>query len=106
MREDLKANLKRTETWLRGLFILLVGAFGFIGQLILVVAVLFQFVSTLITAQRNQQLLAFSRALAVWLHQVMDYISFNRDDRPWPFDAWPTPDTPVLERDASRNSNS
>lgn len=99
MRETLKANLKRTDTWLRGLFILLLGLLGFLGQLVLVAAVVFQFVNTLVTAQRNQQLLVFTRSLATWLHEVMDYISFNRDDRPWPFDAWPTPDRPVLERD-------
>jgi hypothetical protein len=99
MREDLKANLTRRETWLRGLFILLLGLLGFLGQLILVAAVVFQFVSTVITAERNHQLLAFTRALASWLHQVMDYISFNRDQRPWPFDTWPAPYAPALDRE-------
>lgn len=98
MRDELKANLTRRETWMRGLFILLLGALGFMGQLILVVAVVFQFVSTLVTAQRNQQLLAFTRALAAWLHEVMCYISFNRDQRPWPFEAWPSP-PPAIKRD-------
>ena len=102
MREDLKANLTRRETWMRGLFILLLGGLGFLGQLILLAAVVFQFVSTAITAERNHQVLTFTRALATWLHQVMYYISFNRDERPWPFDAWPQPSTPAVDHEDSR----
>jgi len=99
MDDKLKANLTRRETWLRGLFILVLGFLGFVGQLVLVLAVVFQFITMLVTAQPNRQLLAFSRALAEWLHQVMDYISFNRGERPWPFASWPAATSPTIDRE-------
>lgn len=96
MREELKANLTRPQTWLRGLFILLFAVLFGIGASLLLAVVIFQFVSTLFTGERNPRLLAFARALSVWLYQTMLYAGFNRDERPWPFDAWPTVEAPIL----------
>lgn len=90
MDSTLKAHLTRRQTWLRGVFIVLFSVIYSTAGMVLTAIVVFQFVSTLVSGTRNTQLLAFARQLSAYLYQIMLYITFNRDERPWPFDAWPT----------------
>lgn len=96
MDPTLKAHLTRRQTWLRGLFILLFSVIYSAAGMVLTAIVLFQFVSTLISGACNPRLLAFGRQLSTYLYQVLLYVTFNRDDRPWPFDAWPTTELSAL----------
>ena len=96
MDSTLKAHLTRRDTWLRGLFIVLFSIIYSTAGMVLTAIVVFQFVSTLVSGTRNPQLLAFARQLSTYLYQIMLYITFNRDERPWPFDAWPSAELTAL----------
>jgi hypothetical protein len=53
--------------------------------------VVFQFLWVLFTAETNQQLTGLGQSLATYTYQIMRYLSFNSDDKPFPFSAeWPT----------------
>ncbi|MDN5869497.1 MAG: DUF4389 domain-containing protein [Nitrococcus sp.] len=90
MDATLKAHLTRRETWLRGLFIVLFSFIYSIAGMVLTAIVVFQFASTLISGTRNPMLLAFGQQLSIYLYEILLYVTFNRDARPWPFDAWPS----------------
>ena len=96
MDATLKSNLTRRETWLRGLFILLFAVVYGIAEVVLAAVVLFQFLATLFTGERNPRLLRFGGQLSTFLYQVLLYVTFNRDQRPWPFDAWPAAESAAL----------
>jgi hypothetical protein len=96
MDPALKAHLTRRQTWLRGLFIVLFSVIYSIAGMVLTAIVVFQFVSMLVSGTRNPMLLAFGRQLSTYLYQLLLYVTFNRDERPWPFDAWPTAEMVVL----------
>lgn len=99
MDERLKANLTRSETWLRGLFIVLFAIAFNLAEMLMVAVVVFQFAMTLLTGTRNPRVLQFARQLSTWLYQILLFVTFNRDERPWPFDAWPEAEAPRLRRD-------
>jgi len=89
MDEELKANLSRRETWLRLLFMLLFTAIYSLAEVVLGAVVVFQFASTLITGRRNQRLLALGQSLSAFVYEILRYLTYNTDDRPYPFGPWP-----------------
>lgn len=89
MDDELKANLSRRETWLRLLFMLLFAAIYSLAEIMLGAVVLFQFASTLITGRRNERLLVFGESLSRFIYQILRFMTYNSDDKPFPFGAWP-----------------
>ena len=86
---DIKANAKNVDVWTRGLFILLYAViFYFLFGLIWLV-VIFQFFIKLITGALNRPLLDFSDALNRYVSQILLYITFKSEQRPFPFSPWP-----------------
>ncbi|HET8700460.1 MAG TPA: DUF4389 domain-containing protein [Nitrococcus sp.] len=96
MDPALKAHLTRRQTWLRGLHIVLFSVIYSIAGTVLTAIVIFQFISMLVSGTRNPMLLTFGQQLSTYLYQILLYVTFNRDDRPWPFDAWPTAEITAL----------
>lgn len=84
-----KENVKNPDTWLRGLFIVVFGVIFYALYLIIWLLVVFQFVLKVVTGSLNAQLLAFSDGLTRYAYQVLRYITFQSEDRPWPFAPWP-----------------
>lgn len=86
---DIKANAKNVDVWTRGLFILIYAViFYFLFGLIWLV-VIFQFFIKLITGALNRPLLDFSDALNRYVSQILLYITFKSEQRPFPFSPWP-----------------
>jgi hypothetical protein len=49
-----------------------------------------QFCQVLFTGEINVQLRAFGQSLATYAYQIVTYLTFNTEVRPFPFDAeWP-----------------
>lgn len=86
---DIKENAKNIDVWTRGLFILIYGViFYFLFALIWLV-VIFQFIMKLITSELNEQILDFSDSLNKYVSQILLYITFKSEERPFPFSPWP-----------------
>ncbi|MBU0744553.1 MAG: DUF4389 domain-containing protein, partial [Gammaproteobacteria bacterium] len=50
---------------------------------------LFQFVVTLIYDQPNNKLLDFSKHLNAYLLQIVNFLTFNSESKPFPFSNFP-----------------
>ena len=87
--KTLKENVTTGSTWMRGLYMLLFALIYSLTELVLAAVAVFQFVSVLLTGGTNDNLLAFGRALSVYMYQIARYVTFNQDERPFPFSAWP-----------------
>lgn len=90
MNNEIKRRLQNTETWVRIFFMLLfIFIQGGVKFLITLLAV-FQTVSTLLAGQTNTQLLKLGRQLAMYDYQISLFLTFNNEQRPFPFSAWPS----------------
>lgn len=87
MTEELKQT--RRDTWFRLLFVLLFAVIYSIAEIVLFFTVIVQFGFVLITGQRNDKLLEFGAALSEFIYQILRYVTFNSEDRPFPFSDWP-----------------
>ena len=86
--QNLKTNVTRGATWLRGLFMLLFVVFFNIAEIILGVIVVFQFFHVLVTGKPMPQLVGFGESVSRFIYQILRYLTFNTEDRPFPAD-WP-----------------
>jgi hypothetical protein len=43
-----------------------------------------------LTRRANDNLLSFGRSLSVYIYQIARYVTFNQEERPFPFSPWPT----------------
>ena len=89
MKEETKENLKRSSTWLRFIFMVLFAIFYSIAAWLLVILIVFQFIVTLITASPNERLKPFSRQLTQYIYDIFMYLSYNSENKPFPFSDWP-----------------
>lgn len=87
---EIKENLKDTNIWLRGLFMLLFAAIFGLAAWILTAVVLLQFLIRLISGELNSRLQGFGEQLTVYLYELMRYLIFAQEQRPFPFSDWPT----------------
>lgn len=87
----IEENLKRRSTWVRLLFMIVFVAIYMITRIVFGAVVVFQFLWVLFTAETNKQLTELAQSLATYTYQIMRYLSFNSEDKPFPFNAeWPT----------------
>ncbi len=84
-----RSHWKERETWKRGLFMLLFGLVFWIAEFLLVMAAVFQFGFVLFSGRTNERLLAFSDDLSYLFYQLVRYLTFKSDEKPFPLSDWP-----------------
>ncbi|HEY5602954.1 MAG TPA: DUF4389 domain-containing protein [Gammaproteobacteria bacterium] len=89
MNSEIKQHLKARDTWLRGMYILIFAVIFSISEVVLGAVVFFQFLTTLFTGVKNERLLVFGNNLSTFVYEVLKYLTYNSDDKPFPFDEWP-----------------
>lgn len=102
MSHDIKHNIKQQSTWKRGLYMLLFSILYKFAEIILFLLVLFQFVLKLLTGDTNAKLRQLGQGIGSYIYQLVQYLSFNSEYRPYPFGDWPEGE-PTPARKATEN---
>ncbi len=104
MDPQLKEHVTAKSTWSRGLYILLFAIIYSITDVLVVAVVLFQFLSTLLTGSNNVQLLRFGRQLSDFVRQILMFITYNSEEKPFPFGPWPNVEDVALQAPAKKKT--
>ena len=88
---DLEQNVKQKSTWVR-LFFMIVLAFLYgLSRFVIGAVVVIQFFYVLLTGETKDELKSFGHSLAIYSYEVINYLTFNTEEKPFPFGgAWPT----------------
>jgi hypothetical protein len=97
MDEQMKSRLTSGDVWVRGLYLILFAIAWGLSEVLLTFTVIFQFLTVLFTGSANEPLLRFGQNLSRYHYQIGRFVSFNTEDRPFPFSDWPD-DEPRGER--------
>jgi hypothetical protein len=90
-RSDMEKNVTSRSTWLRLIFMILFGFLYGLSRIVIAAVVVIQFFYVLLTGETNDQLKKFGHSLAVYSYQIINFLTFNTEKKPFPFDAsWPT----------------
>lgn len=95
--EQLKSNLTSSKHWLRLVFMLLFAAVLQLASLVMWVLVAVQFIFSLITGDDNQHLRRFGHSLSTYIYDVLKFLCYSSEEKPFPFADWPASSTIVPE---------
>lgn len=98
--DDMKENLKSSDTWTRVLYMLLFMVLYSLAEVVLTAVIVFQLLLVLFTAKKNARLLKLGQSLSTYVYQVLSFLSFNSDSHPYPMGAWPKGE-PVVHKSKS-----
>ncbi len=87
---DLEKNVRSKNTWLRLLSMIVMAVGWSIAVFITVAVVVINFLYVLFTGKTNSRLTGLGQSLASYLYQIVRFMTFNTDTRPFPMDEeWP-----------------
>ncbi|MCB1985327.1 MAG: DUF4389 domain-containing protein, partial [Nitrosomonas sp.] len=84
-----KQSLQKNEILVRALFMLFFIVIYSISKFLVIGIMLFQFVTIVLSEKPNEQILKFSQCLGIYIYQIIQFLSFNSEQRPFPFSKWP-----------------
>lgn len=87
--DELKANVTSGRHWLRLVYMLLFAALVYLAGVIMAALVVLQFVFALLTGRPNANLRAFGASLSRYIWQALQFLTYTRDFKPFPFSDWP-----------------
>ncbi len=86
---SIKENAAKTDTWIHGLFIIVYGVIFYVLYGVIWLLVIIQFITKVVTGNLNDNLSEFSIKLTDYAVQILNYITFQSEEKPWPFGASP-----------------
>jgi len=90
--EVIKSNVLSPKHWLRMVFMLLFGFVVNIALFVMWAVAVLQFVFSLISGKDNDKLRALGSSLSTYFNQIFRFITYNTEDKPFPFADWPEPE--------------
>ncbi len=89
MKEALKASITSGETWMRLVYMILFAIVLNLAELVVAFVAVVQFLFKLFSGEVNQQLAEFGDGLATYFRQMIAFLTFHTEDKPFPFAPWP-----------------
>ncbi len=84
-----KSTLVVSSKWVRLLFMILFAiCYGILRWIAYFLAVI-QFLVVLVTNKPHEGLLRFSQGLSYYSYQIVRFLTYNTEERPFPFSPWP-----------------
>jgi len=88
--DDIKQNITEHSTWVRVIYMLVFFVIYSVAEFVLFAVVIFQFLSRLLTAKLNKKLLKFGAELSLFAYEILLFLTYNSESKPFPFSEWPT----------------
>ena len=89
-QSTLEQHITAKSTWLRLVFMFIFVALYALSRLVTAAVVTIQFITVLLTGATNEQLKLWGHSLAVYSFEVVSYLTFNTEQKPFPFGRdWP-----------------
>jgi hypothetical protein len=85
-------SLTNVNTWIRLAYMVLFALLVMAARLLVSIVVILQFALVLVFGRDNENLRNLGQGLGKWVYQAIMFLTFNSNDKPFPFDEWPVLD--------------
>ena len=82
-------SLTNVNTWIRLAYMVLFALLVMAARLLVSIVVILQFALVLVFGRDNENLRNLGQGLGKWVYQAIMFLTFNSNDKPFPFDEWP-----------------
>lgn len=89
MSDDIVENLTRPEQWMRVLFMAALVVALYVVGLMLTLVTVGQVLFSLVTGSDNGNLRALGKSLTLYVRQILDFLTYNSEIKPFPFSPYP-----------------
>lgn len=90
--ETAGSETQETNIWVRGLLMAFFVVVTRLVEFVVIAVLVTQFIIKLVTKKPNQRLTDFGESLSQYIASIVRYQTFNSEDKPFPFGAWPKVD--------------
>ena len=87
--EEFETNEREKPGLLRALYTILFLIIIRLISMVLFVIAITQYIYSWLTGEPNEKILQFTEGLSEYAKQLVSYVGFNTDEKPWPFGDWP-----------------
>jgi len=84
-----KVPFASSDSWIRFAYMALFTVLLLAARLVISILVLVQFVLVLFSGKDNENLRNLGQGLGKWVYQTIMFLTFNSENKPFPFDEWP-----------------
>lgn len=88
-QDDIKTNLLDTGQWIRMLFMAGFALAAWLVLLVLIMLVLVQTLIVLVSGEPNRNLRKVGYLFGCYLQEIVQYLCYNSNDKPFPFADFP-----------------
>ncbi len=99
--EDLRKNVKDKDTWMRFVYLVVLGISFYLAIIIIFALAVFQFLAKLFSGSAFEGVAELGNNLAIYQGQVTRYLTFASDDKSFPFAPFPKWDKSLTEQPPS-----
>ncbi len=89
MAATLKENLGDKGTWMRLVYMILFAVIFNVAEVVTWAVVFIQFLFKLFSGSANERLQVFGGRLAAYLREIVVFLTFHSEHKPYPFAPWP-----------------
>ncbi len=89
-KQAVKQSFLSGSTWKRILFMILYTILYGIAEMVMGMVAFIQVIFALFTGGPNQRLLDLGQNLGTYIYQIIQFLTFNSEQRPYPMDSWPS----------------
>ncbi|MCH7486074.1 MAG: DUF4389 domain-containing protein [Proteobacteria bacterium] len=89
MAKTLKDHVSDPDAWIRLVPMFLYAAVLYLALLVIAAVVAVQFLLRLLTGSVNGRLSDFGGQLAAYAQQMVAFLTYHGEDKPYPFASWP-----------------
>ncbi len=89
-KQAVKQSFLSGSTWKRILFMILYTILYGIAEMVVGMVAFIQVIFTLFTGGPNQRLLNLGQSLGTYIYQIIQFLTFLSEQRPYPMDSWPS----------------
>ena len=101
MDENIIKNLKSESRWLRLVFMAVFALVGLVAVYFVLMLSVVQMLCGFIQGESNARLLQFTYGLNQFLYQIAQFLTYNSEDKPYPFSDWPeASDSEVVDEES------
>lgn len=93
MSDDIVENLKQPAQWFRIAFMIALAVALYLAGMILTLLIVAQALFGLLTGADNRNLRELGASLTLYVRQVLDYLTYNSEFKPFPFAPFPDGET-------------
>lgn len=97
MSNDSKARFGDADLWIRFLYMILFAFLSILSRYAACLVGLVQFVLVLFNGEDNRSLRSFGNSLSLWTYDAYRFLTFNSEQKPFPFMDWPQDASQAME---------